>query len=169
MKALTYTLKHFIILVLGVLLALFFAWIVYYSRDLSASVLSFQERQYIEKVHWDAAYKRFPWEIEVFISPQLQSLDQLFVSFLFSPSKLQIFPLEITSPYSFDIISEQEGSLLLEVSEFAFWNVDEGIVVLPFSWDTKEILVEYVTDSLELEGTSFALGSLDDIVIEEHI
>ncbi|MDR0369965.1 MAG: hypothetical protein LBH96_05735 [Candidatus Peribacteria bacterium] len=60
MKALTYTLKHFIILVLGVLLALFFAWIVYYSRDLSASVLSFQERQYIEKVHWDAAYKRFP-------------------------------------------------------------------------------------------------------------
>lgn len=167
MKALTYTLKHFVILILGVILALVFAWIVYYSRDLSASVLSLQERQYIEQAHWDAAYKRFPWEIEVFISPQLQSLEQLFVSFLFSPSKLQIFPLEIRSPYFFNILSEDKSSLVLQVSNFSSGNIDEGIVTVPFSWDSKEILVEYVVDSLG--GTSFALGSLDDIVIEEHV
>jgi hypothetical protein len=141
---------------------------VYDSKDLSASILSLQERQFIEQAHWDAAYKRFSGEIELFISPQLQSLNQLFVSFLFSPTKLQILPLEMSSPYTVQIIEGNADSLLVQVSDFSGGNVEEGIVILPFSGDVKEILVEYVTDSLEGAEHSFALGSLDDVV-EEHL
>jgi len=148
MQALKYSLKHLGILVVGVLLALFLVWIVYDARDLSASILSLGERQFIEKSRWDVAYKTFDTEIEVFISPQLQGYDQLFVSLLFSPSELDIFSSQITSPYVFQILEEQPGSLLLQVSDFGGGDVDEGIVIIPFSGEKKDITVEFVSDGL---------------------
>lgn len=167
MKALTYTLKHIGILIVGVLLGVFFAWIVYDSRDLSASILSLGERQFIEESHRDAAYKKFDTEIEVFVSPQLQDYSQLFVSLLFSPSKLDIFSDQITSPYSFEILEEKSDALLLQIFWFGEWDVDEGVVIVPFSGEKKDITVEFVTNSLWEDGQSFAIGSLD--VYVEHL
>jgi len=133
MKALTYTLKHAVILILGVILALICAGIVYRSADLSASVLSLSERQYMQQVHRDAAYKRFDTEIEVFISSQLQALDQMYISFLFSPTNIEIFHSLIASPYTVHIIEQKAGALLLKISDFSGGNVDEGVVIVPFS------------------------------------
>jgi hypothetical protein len=168
MKALTYTLKNIGILVVGIALALIFAWIVYDARDLSASVLSLQERAFIEKAQRDVAYKKEQGNLEVFISPQLQNYSQLFVSLLFSPSEIILVSTGITSPYSFRVLEQSAGSLLLEVSDFSAGEVDEGIVIVPFTGNKEEITVEYVSDAVE-NGLPFAMGNLNEYVEENHL
>jgi hypothetical protein len=46
--------KYIIIIVIGILLALFVAWIQYDTTDLSASVLSLTEQDFFESTKWDA-------------------------------------------------------------------------------------------------------------------
>jgi hypothetical protein len=106
---------------------------VYDSRDLSASVLSLTERTLIETSHRDAAYKKTKHDVEIFISPQVQTYHQLFISLLFSPSEIHIEPTTITSPYGWSLVSQTKSSLLLQVSDFSNGNVDEGIITVPFS------------------------------------
>jgi hypothetical protein len=122
-------------------------------------VLSLSERTLIETSHRDVAYKKTEKELEVFISPQVQSHAQLFVSFLFSPSEIQIAPVTITSPYSWKLISDTDSSLLVQISDFSAGNVDEGIIIVPFSGNVKDITVEFVTEDLAT-GQWFAIGDL---------
>ncbi|MDR0650829.1 MAG: hypothetical protein LBG59_05540 [Candidatus Peribacteria bacterium] len=136
-----------------------FAWIVYDSRDLAASVLSLSERTFMETSHRDASYKKTAKELEVFISPSLQSYDQLFVSLLFSPSEIHITPTTITSPYPRKLISKTESSLVVQISDFSEGNRDEGIITVPFSGNAKDITVEFVTEDLAT-GQWFAIGAL---------
>jgi hypothetical protein len=154
--------------VIGIALALVFVWIVQSSRDLSASVLSLSERAFIEEAHRDAAYKKAEKSLEIFISPTLQQYDQLFISLLFSPSKIELFTPIITSPYERQLVSQSAGSSLLQVSDFVAGNIDEGIILIPFSGDAQEITVEFVSDEAE-GGTLFALGALETFTDETHM
>ncbi|MDR3169866.1 MAG: hypothetical protein LBU27_09340 [Candidatus Peribacteria bacterium] len=151
-----FTSKHLGILVIGVALALVFVWIVR-ENNFSASVLSLAERETIQKAQWDAAYKKTTGDLELFITPQLQTYDELFVSLLFSPSKIQVITDTISSPYAFNVLASTPSSLLLTVSNFSTGNVDEGILTVPFSGDQNEITIEYVSNS-EAGGQLFAVG-----------
>ena len=153
---------------MGTVLALIFAWIAYDTRDLSASVLSLSERTFIEKAQRDAAYKKENNNLEIFISPKLQHYDQLFVSLFFSPSEIEILSSSITSPYAREIISQTPSSLLLKISDFSAGNIDEGILIVPFSGESREITVEFVSEKAE-EGTLFALGALEAFDEEVHV
>jgi hypothetical protein len=46
--------KYIIIVIVGILLAFFVAWIQYDTQDLSASVLSITEQDFFESTKWDA-------------------------------------------------------------------------------------------------------------------
>ncbi|MDR0281956.1 MAG: hypothetical protein LBI53_01155 [Candidatus Peribacteria bacterium] len=145
MKIITSLSKHTLIIIIGVLLALVLALISYSSKDFSASVLLLSERQFIEQSHRDAAYKKIDQQLEVFISPPLQDVDQLFVSILFSPSDIEISTSEITSPYLWNLVEAYRGQMLLEISSFATGNVDEGVIIVPFQGEMKDITVEFVS------------------------
>ena len=153
---------------MGTLLALILAWLVYDARDLSASVLSLSERAFMEEAYWDAAYKKEQGNLEVFISPQLQSYDQLFVSLFFSPSEIEVLTSTISSPYVWELVAQTRSSLLLKISDFSAGNVDEGMVIIPFSGDAREITVEFVSDEAE-EGRIFALGVLETFAEDMHL
>jgi hypothetical protein len=155
-NARTFTIKHLVILVIGVALALVFVWIAR-ENNLSASVLSLAEREVIQKAQWDAAYKKTTGNLELFITPQLQLYPQLFVSLLFSPSEIQVLTGMIGSPYEVNILESTPSSLLIAVNSFSTGNVDEGIVTIPFSGDQNEITVESVSDS-SVGGQLFAVG-----------
>jgi hypothetical protein len=132
---------------------------------MSASVLSLSERAFIEKAQRDAAYKKTVGNLEVFISPQLQGYQQLFVSLLFSPSEIEIILPRITSPYQWEIVSQSTGTLLFQVASFSAGNVDEGILLVPFSGNVEDITVEFVSDERD-SGVVFALGALDTFAEE---
>jgi hypothetical protein len=126
-----------------------FAWIAHDGKDFSASVLSLSEREFMEKSSRDAAYKKDYENLEVFISSQIQHYDQLFVSLFFSPVEIEILTEQITSPYIWEIVREESSSLVLKISEFSAGDVDEGIVIVPFVGDMREITVEFVSDKSE--------------------
>jgi len=151
MKIITSLSKHILIIIIGILLALVLALISYSSKDFSASVLLLSERQFIEQSHRDAAYKKIDQQLEVFISPPLQDVDQLFVSILFSPSDIEISTSEITSPYIWNLVEAYRGQMLLEISSFAMGNVDEGVIIVPFQGEMKDITVEFVSSDREGE------------------
>ncbi|GHW02483.1 hypothetical protein AGMMS50249_2690 [candidate division SR1 bacterium] len=154
-----YTTKHLVILILGVALAFFFVWISDSSGWLSSSILSLQEREIMTNLHRDAAYKKSTTDLEVFIGAKLQSENQIFISFFHSPSEIQILTDQITSPYTFEVINQTNSSLLLKVTGFQNGNIDEGVIILPFQGDAKEITVEYVSPS-QNSSQNVALGAL---------
>jgi hypothetical protein len=153
--------------VVGLALAVIFALMVYDMGDLTASVLSLSERKYIEQAERDAAYKKDDGNLEVFLSPKLQTYHQLFVSLLFSPTDIEILTPMMSSPYQWEVVNQSTDSLLLQVSGFADGNVDEGIVIVPFSGDMEDITVEFISDQL-VGGTVFAVGNLTE-ASEDHL
>ncbi|MDR2190866.1 MAG: hypothetical protein LBP53_06985 [Candidatus Peribacteria bacterium] len=159
MKVLTSTFKHLVILIIGSILAVIFAWMVYDTKDVATSVLSLSERAFIQKAQWDAAYKKTATQIEVFVAPALQSYSALYLSFLFSPSEVEVDVNNISSPYPFTLLERSPSSLLVEVRDFATGNSDEGIFQVPFSGNNKEITVEFVSDKRE-RGSFFSIGAL---------
>ena len=147
---------------IGCFLAFLFIFLFESNLDLSASVLSLQERSYIEKSSWDAAYKRNIHDLEVFISPQLQKETELFVSIFFS-SHLTLDFEHVESPYTVEQIEENAHSVIYKVSWFQTGNVDEWILLIPFSWEKIDITVESI--SLEKDGNSVSLWCLDNIEV----
>jgi len=65
--------KHIIIVIIGILLALFVALIQYDNQDLSASVLSLTEQDFFESTKWDAGYKKENQIFEVFLAEQVRN------------------------------------------------------------------------------------------------
>ena len=80
--------KYIIILLLGILLAFFVAWIQYDTQDLAASVLSITEQDFFESTKWDAWYKKENQIFEVFLAQQVRNQWPLTISILFSPENL---------------------------------------------------------------------------------
>jgi hypothetical protein len=65
--------KYIIIIIVGILLAVFIARIQYDTQDLSASVLSLTEQDFFESTKWDAGYKKENQTFEIFLSEQVRN------------------------------------------------------------------------------------------------
>ena len=143
MKKSEVVLKNIIILFLWVILSWIIIFLVQNNPDLTASVLSLSERKYIETKKRDAAYKKDFHTIEVFISERLQKEEKILITFFFS-SDLKVDSQKLQSPYSNQILSQDRSNLVVQVTWFQTWNIDEWILILPFVWDRSDITVESI-------------------------
>jgi hypothetical protein len=151
--------KYIIIVIIGILLALFVAWIQYDASDLSASVLSLSEQDFFESTEWDAWYKKENQIFEVFLAEQARNEWLLNVSILYSPENIERFTDQINTNYSVNIVEQNEGNLILSIDWYENWDLREWIFELPYSWDFKEITLEYIKSA----NTDFAIWNLDNI------
>ncbi len=151
--------KYIIIVIIGILLALFVAWIQYDASDLSASVLSLSEQDFFESTEWDAWYKKENQIFEVFLAEQARNEGLLNVSILYSPENIERFTDQINTNYSVNIVEQNEGNLILSIDWYENWDLREWIFELPYSWDFKEITLEYIKSA----NTDFAIWNLDNI------
>jgi len=151
--------KYIIIIVIGILLALFVAWIQYDTTDLSASVLSLTEQDFFESTKWDAWYKKENQIFEVFLAEQVRNEWPLTVSILFSPENFQRFTDQINTNYSITNIKETAWNLILNIDGYNHWDFAEWIFELPYSWDSKDITLEYIKS----KNLNFAIWNLDNI------
>ena len=151
--------KYIIIIVIGVLLALFVAWIQYDTIDLSASVLSLTEQDFFESTKWDAWYKKENQIFEIFLAEQIRNEWNLTVSILYSPYNVERFTDQIDTKYSVNITEHNEWNLILDIDWYENWNFTEWIFELPYSWDSKDITLEYIKS----ENLNFAIWNLDNI------
>ena len=159
MNILKWISKYIIIIVVGILLAIFVAWIQYDTSDLSASVLSLTEQDFFESTEWDAWYKKENQIFEVFLSEQVRNEWTLTVSILYSPENIQRFTDQINTNYFTDIIEQNEWNLILSIKWYENWDISEWIFELPYSWNSKEITLEYIKSA----NKDFAIWNLDNI------
>ena len=151
--------KYIIIVIIGILLAFFVAWIQYDTSDLSASVLSLTEQDFFESTKWDAWYKKENQIFEVFLAEQVRNEWELTISIIYSPDDIQRFSDQIDTKYSVNITEQSEGNLILNVNWYENWDFVEWIFELPYSWDSKDVTLEYI----ESQNLNFAIWNLDNI------
>ena len=151
--------KYIIIILIGIVLAFFVARIQYDTSDLSASVLSLTEQDFFESTKWDAGYKKENQIFEVFLAEQVRNEWPLSVSILFSPENIQRFTDQINTNYSVNITQQNEWNLILDIDWYNSWDFTEWIFELPYSWDSREITLEYI----QSKNLNFAIWNLDNI------
>ena len=151
--------KYIIIVIIGILLAVFVAWTQYDVSDLSASVLSLTEQDFFESTKWDAWYKKDGQIFEVFLAEQARNEWLLNISILYSPENVERFTDQINTNYSINIVEQNEWDLILNVNWYENWDLTEWIFELPYSWNSKEITLEYIKSA----NTDFAIWNLDNI------
>ena len=151
--------KYIIIVLIGILLAFFVARIQYDTTDLSASVLSITEKDYFESTQWDAWYKKSNQVFEVFLAENTRNEWNLTISILHSPNDIQRFTDQIDTKYSVNIVEQNEWNLILNVDWYKDGDFNEWLFELPYSWDSKEITLEYIKS----ENLNFAIWNLDNI------
>ena len=159
MNILKWISKYVIIIVIGILLAFFVRWIQYDTTDLSASVLSLTEQDFFESTKWDAWYKKENQIFEVFLSEQVRNQWELTVSILYSSDNIERFTQQIDTKYSVSIQWQDEWNLILNIDWYENWDFTEWIFELPYSWDSKDITLEYIKSS----NLNFAIWNLDNI------
>ena len=159
MSILKWISKYAIIIIIGVLLAFFVAWIQYDTTDLSASVLSLTEQDFFESTKWDAWYKKEDQNFEVFLAEQVRNEWALTVSILYSSDNIQWFADQIDTKYLVNVIEQNEWNLILNVDWYENWDFAEWIFELPYSWDSKDITLEYIKS----QNLNFAIWNLDNI------
>ena len=157
--------KYSIILLLGIFLAFFVAWIQYDTQDLSASVLSLTEQDYFESTKRDAWYKKENQIFEVFLAEQVRNAWPLTISILFSTENFQRFTDQIDTHYSIKSINESNWNLTLNIEWYQDWDFTEWIFQLPYSWNSKDVTLEYIKS----ENLNFAIWNLDNIYPENEI
>ena len=151
--------KYLIIIVIGILFAFLVAWIQYSTTDLSASVLSITEQDFFESTQRDAWYKKENQIFEIFLSEQVRNDWELEISLLSAPSDFIRITDELTSSYWVDIVNQDKWILVLSVSWYENWNFSEWILQIPFSGNSKDVTLEYISSS----NREFAIWSLDNI------
>ena len=157
--------KYIIILLLGILLAFFVAWIQYDTQDLAASVLSITEQDFFESTKWDAWYKKENQIFEVFLAQQVRNQWPLTISILFSPENFQRFTDQIDTDYSITNIEKTDWNLILKVDWFEEGDLTEWIFQLPYSWDSKDVTLEYIKS----DNLNFAIWNLDNVDSEDTV
>ena len=158
MKFLQITSKYLIIFFIGILLAFLVARIQYSTTDLSASVLSLTEQDFFESTSRDAWYKKENQIFEIFLAEQVRNDWELRISLLSAPDFVRISD-ELTSPYWVEILNQNKWNLVLSVSWYENWDFSEWILQIPFSGDSKDVTLEYITSTKH----KFAIWSLDNI------
>ena len=156
--------KYIIIVFIWVILAFFVAWIQYDASDLSASVLSITEQDFFESTKWDAWYKKENQIFEVFLAEQVRNEWILTVSILSSPETQRLVS-QLETPYYINNLQQNEGNITLNISWYESWDFTQWIFQLPYSWDSKELTLEYIKS----ENLNFAIWNLDNIDSEDQI
>ena len=155
--------KHVIIIIIGIILAFFARWIEYNSQDLSASVLSLTEQEFFESTKWDAWYKKENQIFEVFLAEQVRNEWSLDISILYSPENIKRLTDQINTNYTVNIVEQNEWNLILNIEWYEKWDFSEWIFELPYSWDSKDVTLEYIKS----KDLNFAIWNLDNIENKE--
>lgn len=156
--------KYMIICLIGISLAFVVAFLEYDAKDLSASILSITEKDFFESTQWGAGYKKQNQIFEVFLSEQIRSEWELTVSILYNPAEIEWLIDGLKSNCSIVDIEQNEWNLILKVDWYQDLNFDEWIFEIPYNWDSKDVILEYVEWK-----DMFSIWNLDNIVdVEIH-
>jgi len=165
MNTIKWIFKYIIIIIVGIFIAFFVARIQYDTQDLSASVLSLTEQEFFESTQRDAWYKKENQTFEIFLSEKSRNEWILIISILYSPEDIDVFTNKIGTNCTINNIEQKEWNIIVSIDWYENLNFKEWIFEIPFSWDSKNITLEYVKS----QNYDFNIWSLDNIKSNNQI
>ena len=100
----------------------------------------------------------------MFLAEQVRNEWILTVSILSSPETQRLVS-QLETPYYINNLQQNEGNITLNISWYESWDFTQWIFQLPYSWDSKELTLEYIKS----ENLNFAIWNLDNIDSEDQI
>lgn len=151
--------KYLLIVFIWTFIAIFIARIQYDTSDLNASILSLTEQDFFKSTKRDAGYKRENQIFEIFLSENIKNEWPLNISIIYSPTDIELFVENITSNYSVNITQQNKWILKLTIDWYQNYNSSEWIIQIPYSWDSKDITLEYIKS----KNVNFTIWNLDNV------
>ena len=93
------------------------------------------------------------------MAEQVRNESALTISILYSPENIERYGDQISTNYWVNISEQNEWNLILNVDGYQNWDFTEWLFELPYSWDSKDITLEYIKS----QNLDFAIWNLDNI------
>ena len=141
---------NILIIVLAFVIAM---WLFYLTQNFdlfSASIISLQDKEMMQKNNRDIWYKNQNDTLDVFVSDSLKDINNLTVSIIYDPENTTIDASQIVLQWNLDseILTDLPWNLVLKFSNFSGWfDYQNSLFELPFdaSADIYNALISQVT------------------------
>lgn len=155
---------NLIIFLISIPLAVWLFFILKNPNFLSASVISLQEQETMEKNNWDLWYKN-EWNVlDVYLDEKLDNLDYVTLSILYDPDNVSFDLQDLDTQIDYKVVSNEQWNLVIQFNgsfdnKFDYKN---SLLMLKFTWDNPNILVSQATAYLfTWINKNLSIGSLN--------
>lgn len=138
---------NIIIFLISIPLAVWLFFLLENPKFLSASVISLQEQEVMEKNNWDLWYKN-DWNIlDIYLDEKLDNLDYVTLSILYDPDNVSFDLQDLDAQTDYKIVSNEQWNLVIQFNSFLNEKFDykNSLLMLKFTWDNPNILVSQAT------------------------
>lgn len=166
MKVIAHKLRqNLAILFTAAVCALVIFYIIKNPNLFQASILSLEEKAFMNEKHWDAAYKMSNNMLEVFVSESYKNSMKTYQgNIYYDPSKVEFLTEGLTGQWSYTIKQIDKESLLITVSSLNDITINEEIIWIPFSGDMKAIVLGESKAQTKKWRAALSIGNLNEFV-----
>lgn len=130
-----------------------------------ASILSLEEKAFMNEKKWDAAYKTTDGMFEVFLAEKHKLTMTNFQGVIYyNPEKVQLDTTNTTGQWTFKITEMAKDSLLITISEMDNIDTSEDIFAIAFSGDAENILLWESKGKTKKKRSYFSVGNLNEFM-----
>ena len=168
MKVIAHKLRQNIAIIFAaVVCALVIFFLVKNPGLFQASILSLEEKAFMNEKKRDAAYKTNKWPFEIFVAEKYETtLTDFQAAIYFNPDKVQLNTWSLTGQGVFTIKQSTNDSLLVTIKLPSKIESNKEIIGITFSGSAQDIVLGESKGKIKKSRTSFAVGNLNDFV--EH-
>ncbi|MFA5748417.1 MAG: hypothetical protein WC872_04910 [Candidatus Absconditabacterales bacterium] len=153
--------KNFFIMIFAGIFALALFYVSKNSDIFQASVLSIQEKEFIQKNNRDVAYKNSNNLLDIFVSSGIQDFAKIKFYIIFEPKIINIDTNNLSGQGKFQVSDHIANSLTITISDIQGLDNNQSVLMLPFSGENKNIILAesklYLSNGKE---KSLSIGNL---------
>jgi len=132
----------------------------------TASVLSLQEKAFITQKWRDIAYKTTSGYLDIFISENLETPQNIDFTVSFDKDTVNINAQNISGQWTRTVNNPDDNSITIQSIPGANMDKSQSIILLPFTWESKNILLsEAGAKFSDGKEKSLSIGSLNEITV----
>ena len=156
--------KNSLIVLAAAIIAVGVFYVVNNPSFFTASILSLQEKAFITEKWRDIAYKTTSGYVDIFISENLEMPQSVDFTLSFDKDIVNIDAQNISGQWTRTVNNPDDTSVVIQSIPGANVDKSQSIILLPFTWDSKNILLsEAVAKLSDSKEKSLSIGSLNEI------
>jgi len=127
-----------------------------------ASILSLQEKQFIESMWRDVAYKTSDGYVDIFLAENKDIPTSIEFSIIFDEDTITLDTNNITGQWTRNITNTVTDAIYILSLPWITINTDESLLMIPFSGDARDILLSEAIATIQNTTQRLSIGSLNE-------